>query len=59
MKTGSHVEYMVFPRALALAEVTWTSKEKKNYEDFIKRFKLQALRLDQMKVNYAKHILTD
>lgn len=59
MKTGSHVEYMVFPRAIALAEVTWTPKEKKNYDDFIERFRTQALRLDQMKVNYAKHVLVD
>lgn len=28
MKTPEHVEYMVYPRALALAEVVWTPKRK-------------------------------
>ncbi len=32
--TTNHVEYMVFPRALALAEVNWTPKENKNVDDF-------------------------
>ncbi|MGH7220984.1 MAG: beta-N-acetylhexosaminidase, partial [Nitrospiraceae bacterium] len=31
------VEYMAFPRLAALAEVTWTSKEKKNYAEFLER----------------------
>lgn len=34
--TTNHVEYMVFPRALALAEVNWTPKENKNVDDFKK-----------------------
>ncbi|POY38524.1 beta-N-acetylglucosaminidase [Solitalea longa] len=56
--TPEHAEYMVFPRAIALAEVVWSSKNKKNYNDFLARFKKQALRLDELKVNYAKHILS-
>ncbi|AFD05462.1 beta-N-acetylhexosaminidase [Solitalea canadensis] len=55
--TTEHVEYMVFPRALALAEVNWTKKESKNYNDFVERFQKQAKRLDVLNVNYAKHIL--
>ncbi|MCX7637885.1 MAG: beta-N-acetylhexosaminidase [Cyclobacteriaceae bacterium] len=56
MKTPEHVEYMVYPRALALAEVVWSPKEKKNYDDFLNR--LQQLRplLDRLKVNYARHV---
>ncbi|MCO4291796.1 beta-N-acetylhexosaminidase [Solitalea sp. MAHUQ-68] len=57
--TPEHVEYMVFPRSLAMAEVVWTTKANKNYTDFLHRFKKQALRLDELKVNYAKHILSD
>jgi len=29
-----HLEYMVFPRALALAEVAWTPQEKRDWQDF-------------------------
>lgn len=32
--TPSHAEYMIFPRLLALSEVVWTPKEKKNPENF-------------------------
>lgn len=32
--TPEHVSYMYFPRALALAEVGWTQKERKDYESF-------------------------
>ena len=56
MKTGDHVEYMVYPRAIALAEVAWSSKENKNYEDFVKRLNANQMILDLWKVNYAKHV---
>lgn len=32
--TTSHVEYMIFPRLLALAEVVWTPQAKKDAENF-------------------------
>lgn len=31
------VEYMIFPRMAALAEVLWTPKEKRNWDDFERR----------------------
>lgn len=34
MSTSDHVEYMAFPRILALSEVVWSPREKKNVEDF-------------------------
>jgi hexosaminidase len=54
--TPEHVEYMVFPRALAMAEVLWTQKSNSNYNQFLLRLKKQAARLDALKVNYAKHV---
>ncbi|MEO6498755.1 MAG: beta-N-acetylhexosaminidase, partial [Mucilaginibacter sp.] len=33
--TGSKVEYMILPRALAMAEVGWTPLANKNYKDFL------------------------
>ncbi len=56
MKTGDQVEYMVYPRAIALAEVGWSAKGNKNYDDFIKRLKANQVLLDSWKVNYAKHV---
>ena len=35
MQTEKQVEYMAFPRAVALSEVLWSSPEHKNYSDFI------------------------
>ena len=50
------VEYMVFPRICALAEVLWTPKELKNYDDFkirlIKHFSL----LNKLNINYSEAI---
>ena len=56
MKTPEKVEYMAFPRAIALAEVVWSSKENKNYPDFIKRLEFYQKRLDKLDVNYANHM---
>jgi hexosaminidase len=56
MKTPEHVEYMVYPRASAMAEVLWTPKEQKNYDEFVQRMKVHVQRLGSLKVNYAKHI---
>jgi hexosaminidase len=54
--TSDHAEYMVYPRACAMAEVLWTSKESRDYPDFLKRMDTHLKRLDDWKVNYAKHI---
>jgi hexosaminidase len=47
------VEYMLFPRTLAAAEIGWSSKEK-DFEDFGKRMTKHFERLNQMAVNYSK-----
>lgn len=59
MKTSDYVEYMVYPRACALAEVAWSSRENRDYGDFVKRFAVHAKRLDDWHVNYARHILKE
>jgi hexosaminidase len=40
------LEYMAFPRLAALAEVAWSSNERRNWEDFQKRIALQGKRWD-------------
>jgi len=45
-------EYMIYPRIIALAEVNWTPKDKKNYNDFLDRMNNQFPRLDYHHINY-------
>ncbi len=52
IKTEDYLEYMVFPRAVAMAEVLWTPKEKRDFEGFIKRLNKHYQRLDALDVNY-------
>ncbi|MDT8346892.1 MAG: family 20 glycosylhydrolase, partial [Flavobacteriaceae bacterium] len=56
MKDEKQVEYMAFPRAIALSEVLWTSDEHKNYEEFVKRLEHFQKRMDVLNVNYANHL---
>ncbi len=51
-----HMEYMVYPRATALAEVLWSPADKRDYNNFVERLKVHLKRLDLKKVNYAKHV---
>ena len=47
-----HVEYMVFPRLIAMAEVTWSPAARKNYEDFLSRLAIHENRLTVLNVNF-------
>ncbi|MBK8946863.1 MAG: family 20 glycosylhydrolase [Ignavibacteriae bacterium] len=49
-----NVEYMLLPRIAALSEVVWTTKDKKDLENFIKKMDKQFERYEFLKVNYAK-----
>lgn len=49
-----HSEYMLFPRLLALAEISWATDNLKNWDNFINRTEAFMKRLDVMKVNYAR-----
>jgi hexosaminidase len=49
-----HAEYMTFPRIAALAEVLWSPKEVRNWEDFSRRIQLFMKRYNQMGINYSK-----
>jgi hexosaminidase len=54
LKDTRKVQYMAFPRGVAMAEVAWTPLAGKNYEDFVRRLRVHLQRLDQMGVNYRK-----
>ena len=55
MKTSDQVEYMVFPRILALSEVLW-STNKTNFKEFKSRAQKYFKRLDKLEINYSKHL---
>lgn len=46
------VEYRLYPRVLALAELTWTAKDLRNYIDFEQRIQNQLVRLDCHGIKY-------
>jgi hexosaminidase len=51
--TFRQAQYMTWPRAFAIAECTWSPKEKKNWNDFVKRVEQQFQRFDIAEVKYA------
>jgi hexosaminidase len=54
LDTPQYMEYMTFPRALAISEIGWTPGSKKDFEDFLARLKVQSLRYDKIGINYFK-----
>ena len=54
IKRPKDVEYMAFPRAIALAEVLWSPQSSRNFVDFQARLRNELVRLDRQKVNYRK-----
>ena len=53
-----NVEYKLFPRLCAMAEVTWTPAASKNYTDFTTRLVTHEQRLAQMGINYNHEAIT-
>ncbi len=52
MPDARQVEYQAFPRLCAFAEVAWTEKKNKDFDDFKKRLPEHLARLDALDVNY-------
>jgi hexosaminidase len=52
MKTPEKVEYMAYPRALAMAEVAWSPAEARDFDDFERRLPAALERLDAMGVDF-------
>ncbi len=49
-------EYMTWPRELALSEVFWSPKVKRNWNDFAVRMEMQFPRFEKEGVNYAPSV---
>lgn len=52
MYSPEKVEYMAYPRIIALAEVNWSPKASRNFADFLARMNNQFPRLDARGIKY-------
>ncbi len=48
------VQYMLWPRALAIAESVWSPKETKNWSKFVTKVEAHFERMDQQQMKYSK-----
>lgn len=46
------LEYMLYPRVIALAETAWSVPENRNWNDFLRRLENMQVRLDLKGINY-------
>ena len=49
---ADRLDYMAFPRLIALAEKAWTREENMNYEDFLRRLDSAYEYLDSLGIKY-------
>jgi hexosaminidase len=54
-----HVEYMLFPRTCALAEVVWSPPSSRNWDGFQQRLKVDEQRLEHLGVHYRRDTQSD
>lgn len=52
VQTTEYLEYLLFPRAIALSEVVWTPKERLDFSDFRGRLAVHEARLASLNVNF-------
>lgn len=48
----AHVQYMLFPRACAMAEAGWSARNARNWDDFKERLRTNEKCLDELGINY-------
>jgi len=48
----SHVQYMLFPRICAMAEVVWSPREARDWNSFSHRLEIHYKLFDQLGINY-------
>jgi hexosaminidase len=56
MFNSRHLEYMVWPRAFAIAEVAWSPKNSKNWDGFVGRVEDHFKRFNYANIKYAPSI---
>ncbi|WP_290791857.1 beta-N-acetylhexosaminidase [Flavihumibacter sp. UBA7668] len=53
LHTVRHAEYMLWPRAFAVAESVWSPQQKKDWNSFVQRIETHFKRFDQAGINYS------
>lgn len=53
MPDGKQVEYMIFPRLSALAEVVWSPKQSRDWPGFSRRMETQYQRYKRVEANFS------
>ncbi|WP_426667295.1 beta-N-acetylhexosaminidase [Mucilaginibacter sp. McL0603] len=51
-----HLEYMTWPRALAIAEAVWSPKSVRDFDDFFSRVEKHFDRFDEAEIKYAPSV---
>ncbi len=59
VRDWTHAQYMIFPRACAMAEVTWSDPKLKNWDDFKTRLSVHLQRLKAQGVDYRQPLPDD
>ncbi len=54
VKTRAKLDWHLFPRLLAIAEIGWTQKNNKNYREFEKRLDIYLKSLQKKQINFAQ-----
>jgi hexosaminidase len=54
ISTHEQAEYMILPRMPALAEVLWSSKEQRNWQNFTQRLQPHLVGFEQKGLHYSK-----
>ncbi len=52
--SAPHLDYMIFPRLNAMAEVLWSPKAARNEADFFRRLAVHEMRLEKLGVNFRR-----
>ncbi len=55
----AYLEWLALPRLIAIAEIGWTPKERKDFNDFIERVKADLPMLDMNGYKYSPYFLED
>ncbi len=54
MPSFNHVVYMILPRMPAMAEVLWTPKKYRDWNEFYPRIEIHQMRFEELGLNYCK-----
>ncbi len=57
MRTPERVQHAAFPRLAALAELTWSRADRRDFDDFLARLQPQLARYEKLGVRYARGAL--